>query len=80
MKRDVTYNEKPLPSAKAANASHVESGSRVSTRRGHGVIFIRRTYMPYAASPEDAAANMFPMKNHEKRLLVSSRLYQRVIV
>lgn len=36
--------------------------------------------MPYAARPEEAAANMFPMKNHAKRLLVSSRLYQRVMV
>lgn len=30
--------------------------------------------------PEHAAASMLPMKNHENLLLVSSLLYQRVIV
>lgn len=41
---------------------------------------LMRTYMPYAINPVVAPAERLPIKNHENRLLVSSRLYHLVIV
>lgn len=54
---------------------------KLSQSINQGINFkVRNTYMPNAISPEPPDAIIFPRKNHEKRLLVSSRLYQVVIV
>lgn len=38
------------------------------------------TYIPNAIRPDVAEASILPRKNQEKRLLISSVLYQRLIV
>lgn len=82
--RGVAHKKEPLPASQPGNASHVKSIliSTRFTKRDYEEEIQRwgETHMPYAKMPVKAAASRLPLKNHEKRLLVSSRVYHRVMV